>query len=266
MIRYFIIVFLFFGLSPFSQALVESKKQSLFMPANQLILYSKLKSAILNRDIKAIQNLLDRGVDINRAYNNLNALMLASYQGSLDIVKLLVYRGAHVNAVNSTGETALIKSVRFGYLDIAEFLIKKGADINTTTALGETALSQASYGGYPAIVKLLIQNGAEINGSSAYVKGRKNVVPIISASSAGHIDVVRLLIESGADINAQDKNGWTALMRAVYWKQEDIAKLLIEKKADLSIKNDWGETALKYALFYKQQSIIDQLKQASATE
>lgn len=47
-------------------------------------------------------------VNFQSKYSGNTALILASYTGHFNIVKLLVKRGANVNAIKCTGETALI--------------------------------------------------------------------------------------------------------------------------------------------------------------
>ncbi|MDD9901108.1 MAG: ankyrin repeat domain-containing protein [Alphaproteobacteria bacterium] len=55
------------------------------------------------------------------------------------------------------------------------------------------------------------------------------------------------LIKGGADINIQDRMGMTALMWAVWRKDEDITDALIKGGAKIDIKNKEGQTALMIA-------------------
>ena len=55
-------------------------------------------------------------------------------------------------------------------------------------------------------------------------------------------------IARGANVNAQSKNGWTVLMRAIYWRKSiDIIKTLLDAGADVNAKTKSGRTALYYA-------------------
>jgi ankyrin repeat protein len=46
------------------------------------------------------------------------------------------------------------------------------------------------------------------------------------AAARGHAEVVQVLLETGADVNVKDKNGKTALMRAVIKGHKEIAEIL----------------------------------------
>jgi ankyrin repeat protein len=46
------------------------------------------------------------------------------------------------------------------------------------------------------------------------------------------------LIKAGADLNVRDFDGWTPLMAAAHWGQEEACKVLLESTCDLSSKNN----------------------------
>ena len=94
--------------------------------------------------------------------------METAKKGYLDISKLLVNKGADVNAEDISGGTALMRAAYKGKLDVAQLLIKKGADLNAKDAKGRTALSIAVYNGEIGIAKLLIENGAAFNARRSY--------------------------------------------------------------------------------------------------
>ena len=58
-------------------------------------------------------------------------LYWASEKGYTDIAKLLVGRGADVNACDEFGETPLHRAAANGYFEIAAILIKENANINS---------------------------------------------------------------------------------------------------------------------------------------
>ena len=70
-----------------------------------------------------------RGADVNSPnQDNQTALMLASSIGSLQIAKLLIERGANVNAVETfRGQTALMWAAAENHPDIVDLLLAHGA-------------------------------------------------------------------------------------------------------------------------------------------
>ena len=67
-------------------------------------------------------------------------LIIASSAGHLDIVRMLVERGASVNEVTAEGRSALLYAASKGRDSIVQFLLEKGADVNKADKLGATPL------------------------------------------------------------------------------------------------------------------------------
>jgi ankyrin repeat protein len=89
--------------------------------------------------------------------------MVASFQGSTQVAKLLVDRGAEVSVKSKVGMTALINAAWRGKLDIVRLLIENGADVNAQTESGSTALEMSKYGGKNSaeVARVLREAGAE---------------------------------------------------------------------------------------------------------
>jgi hypothetical protein len=104
------------------------------------------------------------------------ALMGAAFGGDAAIVRMLLDRGAAVNARtgasakrSGAGVTALMIAAQKGHLEAARLLLDGGADPNLEALplradgrefAGETALSLALGAGHPPIVELLLARGA----------------------------------------------------------------------------------------------------------
>jgi len=80
--------------------------------------------------------------------------------GQTDKVKELLDNGANVNEWN--GGTALFTASYYGHLDVVKLLIERGAEVNTMSQRGESALGNAAAGGHMDVVNILIDNGANI--------------------------------------------------------------------------------------------------------
>ena len=76
----------------------------------------------------------------------------ACKSGDIEVVKLLLDKGADINQVNSDGITPLSISCLSGHLATSELLISSGADINQADSNGLTPLWLACRGGHRGIV------------------------------------------------------------------------------------------------------------------
>lgn len=84
--------------------------------------------------------LLGAGADINARNRHKFAgpgnspLSAATYQQRLDVVKLLIERGADVNQGDNAGFTPLHLAAALGYPEVARVLLEAGADPNALTS------------------------------------------------------------------------------------------------------------------------------------
>ena len=57
----------------------------------------------------------------------MTSLIMASNKGNLEMARVLISKGADVNAENGDSETPLILAERYGYVQLARFLKQNGA-------------------------------------------------------------------------------------------------------------------------------------------
>ena len=108
------------------------------------------------------------------------------------IVKLLLEKGADVNAQGGRHGHALQAASFGGHEAIMKLLLEKGADVNAQGGRHCHALQAASFGGHEAIVKLLLEKGADVN-----AQGGWNANALQAASDEGHTEIVQLLLANG---------------------------------------------------------------------
>ncbi|MES1979387.1 MAG: ankyrin repeat domain-containing protein [Pseudomonadota bacterium] len=127
--------------------------------------YEDFFKAIKTDDAGAIQNLLARGFDPNTLDPQVqHGLILAIREPSPKVIKaLLAAPNLDLNALNAKGESPLMLAVFNGDLDLASQMIKKGADVNKT---GWTPLHYAATKGHVPLIRLLIENHAYIDAES----------------------------------------------------------------------------------------------------
>jgi uncharacterized protein len=173
--------------------------------------------AIQAGDISAVRGWLEEGLDPEFAADRVGTgLMLAAWEGNIEMMALFVAHGANVNAMNASHEQPLMHAAWNGHLDAVRWLLDHGALINRQ-GLEWSALHYAVF--------------------------------------AGHEDVVNTLIARGADIDARSTNGSSPLMMAAREGHAKLAQLLVNLGADTGIKNDWGDDALAWAMRYGNPQI-----------
>ncbi len=87
-------------------------------------------------------------------------LHFAAADGDVESVKLLLDRGAKINAATEDGWTALHFACLRGDEGLVQLLLDRGADVSMTTAAGVSVLSIAMSEGDREIVELLLDRGA----------------------------------------------------------------------------------------------------------
>jgi len=90
---------------------------------------SPLLHASSQGDTEQVTKLLDDGMDVNAEMPIIGtqALMLAAWNNHMETVRLLLDRGADVNAKDITGWTALHAAAFGGHTEILQFLLERGA-------------------------------------------------------------------------------------------------------------------------------------------
>ncbi len=82
-------------------------------------------------------------------------LARAAAHSDTQTAQQLITQGADVNAVDSSGWTALMYAVLYGRTDMVKFLLDRGANASIATPSGQTALSFATLRGYQEIANLI---------------------------------------------------------------------------------------------------------------
>ncbi len=108
-------------------------------------------------DMVSVETFISAGVDLEtRDKYRYTPLIRAAHRKRPHIVKILLEAGANINAVDSGGNTALIRSNDHGgSVESARLLIDSGADLYVEGGQGRTALVWAEYLDCYAIISLL---------------------------------------------------------------------------------------------------------------
>jgi uncharacterized protein len=191
--------------------------------------------SIVNNNVTAVTLFLEAGMSTNLSTAEGTPLTIAASRSQMEIIKILVEKGADVNQKDKDKLAPLMAALlgegkAAAKLPVAKFLIEKGADLNVQYTV-------------------------------------KGIVftPLIFAITAEEIEMVKMLLDKKADVNAPEaKSGVTPLMFAVTYKNVAITKLLLDKGADVNRKNKDGATALMVATNQKDAEMVKLLKSAGA--
>jgi hypothetical protein len=122
-------------------------------------------------------------------------LYYAAFYGFSEVAKwLIATRAEDVNAKCHDDRTPLHVASQEGHVDAVHLLLDHGAHVNSQDCDKWIPLHFASWGGKPKVVQLLLEHEATVNARSA-----AGNYPILLASGSGQLEVVRLLLSHGAD-------------------------------------------------------------------
>jgi ankyrin repeat protein len=199
--------------------------------------------AIRNGHEDIAQLLIDSCAEIDdEGEDDERPLYVAAQYGRLEVVKLLLARGANVKAPTGGGrfcrQTPLGIAIEQGHVDVVETLIAAGVDVNARDKSGCTPLRMAvtsdcrqavdeaihqkyadsapvGNAEFDAFVKevrdrlatrmgaLLVDRGANVNETD-----EAGVTPLHYATATGLKGVVELLLAEGVDANARTLKEW----------------------------------------------------------
>lgn len=100
------------------------------LPPEAIALASKVFNFAREGKTAELSQYVSAGVSVNLTNHEGNTLlMLASYNGHVQTVEMLLAKGAHVNELNERGQSPLAGAVFKGHDDVVETLVDAGADV-----------------------------------------------------------------------------------------------------------------------------------------
>ena len=166
--------------------------------------------------------------------------------GSTEDVRTLVRLGANINwrEDGEDGLTGLQRAVGVRSMVKLKFLLSKGADVNQVDKEGVTPLMTACFAGEPAMVVRLCQ----VPGILLNSQDNQGLTALMFAvNSVQCIEKLRAI--TGVDWNAVDKEGYSAIMVAVYLGNVGVVEALLPVSTlDLNIKISGGVSVAHIAV------------------
>lgn len=203
------------------------------------------------KDVAVAEVLLDNGANPNVTDNGMPyTFSIIFYRGNHDLIKLLVKRGADVNARGPAKQTLLFSAAATSDEDLAKLLVGKGADVNAQDNNGDTPLFWAMDN--PNIADILLENGADFNHSNSY-----NQTPLVRAVK--NAKIFKRLINKGADVQQTDAQNSTLMHHAAKEGSPEIVDLLLKAGLDINAKNAQGTSPVKVAFSNQRPDMIQYL-------
>lgn len=240
-----------------------------------------LHEAARTGDLAAAERALERiAVDAPNRIDQ-TPLLVAASAGHVDVMRLLLARGADPNRKNDVGTTALCEA---SGVEASNVLLDAGAEVEPQPLAPSSPLTNACMNGDLACVELLLDRGANANNGDKFrtplectydiaivrallARGADARIghPLAAVARTGDVEHVRLLLASGAAVNARDTRDQTALFHAATAAvADDVVEILLDAGADPNVANDLRDTALHMACARTSVVTVKRLLEAGA--
>lgn len=192
--------------------------------------------------------------------NNLRtkgAIQQAASHSRLGVVQQFLVRGADVNQLDHSSQTALHCAAAYGHADITKLLLEHGATIDIKDEEEQLPLHCASVQGQLKVVEMLLEH--DITGATLLSEDYYGQIPLHCAAKRGFTDVVRFLIGKMKNnaVMETDARQRTALHLAAGYGSEAVVRLLLDTATDkgfVDSLDETGMTALHWATIGRRRN------------
>ena len=219
-------------------------------------------------DLELVTRLLDKEPTLVRARNELlwtPLHVVADKDDGEQVIKLLLSKGADVNAKTDSNMTPLHHAVLSNKIENIKLLLANKANVKAPGFEGDTPLHLVTS---KEAAEILLASGADIEANGSAFR-----TPLLRAiESEKSVELIEFLINRSANVLAVGGGRNNALHYAASaplasdeW-QRQVTELLIAHKVDMNVKNEAGDTPLKVAIREKHKVVADVLRKHGVKE
>lgn len=219
-----------------------------------------LHEVVLSGNEFFLERMLESGANpdvIEDEFGN-TPLHYAADNGLTEQARTLLRYGAAVDPENVHGNTPLfLACATAGDLEIVHMLVEKGANVNKKGSQNYTPLHMAADKNNIKIAKYLIEHGAKVNS-----KDEMGHIPLHTAVFQGHKEMTYLLLKAGSKKKTKNKMGWNAMKIAKRKGDKEIVNILNGKKILIDIDEEKEEFEDSFGLLCKaiKRTDIDKMQ------
>ncbi len=194
-----------------------------------------------SRSFADIHNRLDPGGSDPQAGGKGSKLLDCIQKNDISTVKWLIENGAPLEEGDETEKTPLLLAASLGNVDIVKILLQKGANPSAKDNKDLTAVHLAigRRSAHEVIPFLLrppnpqqLDSISVLHNSLVNAPDKAGRTPLHNCARFGMLNPAETLIAHNADVNAQDFRGLPPAYHAMQYRSYEIVELLIEKEAD----------------------------------
>ncbi len=241
-----------------------------------------------NGSIEIAKLLIEKNADTHAVSRSSKTtpLMYAMRSNDIELIRLLLNKGADINEKNLHGETPLMYAAAWVDTPVFTFLLRHDPDVTTQTWRGKTALDYATKENKAELVQALLTHRGRTRVTSEdkercrqLAKRKKDPTTIavfkhhyqqeralFKAIEEDNLVAVKRLIDEGVDTNSTTSDGNTPLIVAIIKDTSPfIIQLLVERGANINATNTNGETALMIATKFQDLNALNFLLSKGAS-
>ncbi|PGH09455.1 hypothetical protein GX51_00560 [Blastomyces parvus] len=163
------------------------------------------------------------------------ALAAAAYENDVDLIKMLLAKGANIDHEDMFFGNALYTAVFLQNIETTALLLENDATLAYCDMSGKTALHIAAIKGYADCVQLILQR---VPPAVVDCLDYERRTPLSRAAECGHTEIVHLLLQQGnAYPNTRDSRNATPLEFAAAQGHYDVTELLQIGPREITISN-----------------------------